>query len=159
MSGTDINFTVPAGNYKPDYVFIIFKEKNQSTSSQSNSTLNSNADIQYLQISLGGELYPNIAQQANWGNNFINQFYEQYKECVIKLTGECSMSLKEYRDLYPTFAFDLTAQAIKVKNLSTQVNVLGKRNSGNVDLQMYVIVLYERFYSAQYLRNEILPKA
>jgi hypothetical protein len=67
------------------------------------------------------------------------------------------------------FAFDLTAQNIKVRNQATQVNIIGLRNSntpvptttanGGVSVNMYVVVLYEKFFEAKYLRNELLPKS
>ena len=176
VSGTQINYVVPAGSYKPEYVFIIFKDATKTVSSQFNASLNSNADILSLQVNLGGELYPVNAQDAHWNVSGtegrmvgINRFYEQFRDCCVKITGQCSMTFKQFRDLYPIFAFDLTAQNIKVRNQATQVNIIGTRNSntpvpiagiaGSVSVNMYVVVLYEKFFEAKYLRNEILPKS
>ena len=74
----------------------------------------------------------------------------------MKVSGECSMSFKQYRDLYPIFAFDLTAQTMKVRNAKVQFTVIGTRNSNTpTNLNMYTVVLFEKFYEANYLANEL----
>jgi hypothetical protein len=167
INSANINQIIATGSYKPDFVFVIFKDptQNSNTSSQVNGSLNCNADIQNLQINLGGQLYPILPQDARWniqnnGTFYSSRFYEQFRDCVTKLTGECSMSEKQWRELYPIFAYDLTAQQTKVRNQATQVVIQGNRNSNTpTSVMMYVIVLYEKSFEAKYLRNEILPKA
>ena len=164
ITSQTINQIVPTGSYKPDYVFIIFKDQTQN-SSQVNASLNCNADVQNLQVNLGGQLYPLLPQDAKWniqgdGVHYTSKFYEQYRECCTKLTGECSMTKKQWRELYPIFAFDLTAQQTKVRNQATQVVITGIRNSNTpTNVIMYVVVLYEKYFEAKYLRNEISPKS
>ena len=66
------------------------------------------------------------------------------------------MTYKQFRDLYPIVAFDLTAQTMKVRNTKVTFSVVGNRNSNTpLTLNMYIIVLFEKFYEANYLENSL----
>jgi hypothetical protein len=112
--------------------------------------------MQSLQIQLDGELYPYIPQMEDFGSNKFSNFYERFKEVCFAMTGECSMTMKEYRDLYPIFAFDLRAQTTKVKNSVVPMNIIGTRNVNTPSsLNMFVYGFMEQYYKAEYIKNLI----
>jgi hypothetical protein len=144
--------------FRSDFMFIIFKDATINQSSQTNSTLLTHANMQSLQILLDGELYPYLPQMEDFGSNKFSNFYERFKEVCIAMTGECNMSSKEYRDLYPIFAFDLRAQSGKIKNQVVPMTILGTRNSNTPStVNMYVYGFMEQFYKAEYIKNLISP--
>ena len=169
ITSQNINIHFRTATYKPDFVFVIFKDitglhQGATSTSQRNGTLNSNADIKDLQVSLNGEFYPVLTQDAHWGTDYrstgINRFYEQFRQCCMKFSGECSMSYKQFRDLYPIFAFDLTAQTNKIRNTNVVFDIVGTRNSMTpTTMNMYTIVIYEKYFEASYLNNMINLKS
>ena len=157
ITSTSITQLLPQ-YFRTDFLFLIFKDATITQSSQSNSTLLTHANMQNLQIQLDGEMYPYLPQMEDFGSNKYANFYERFKEVCIALCGECSMSMKEYRDLYPIFAFDLRAQTTKIKNQVVNMMIIGNRNINTPsNINMYVYGFMEQYYKAEYIKNLISP--
>jgi hypothetical protein len=143
--------------FRPDFMIIVFKDTTIVSSSTTNSIVNTHANMQSLQILIGGELYPNTPQLADFPSNKFAYFYERFKQVCIALTGECSMTVKEYL-ISPVFAFDLRAQDMQIKNTIIPITIQGTRNVNvPTSVNMYVYTFYERYYKAEFLKNLITP--
>jgi hypothetical protein len=162
---------------KPDYLFVVFKDGYavNTPSAQTNASLNLNLDINKIQVMLDGKYYPSIQQDGNFDADEFTPFYQRYKECVDKIWGECTMSPLEYRDLYPIFGFDLNAQLLKLhnQNVSLQLtftrngsvanNITGLTSRGtqltanntNSNIQIYVIGMFEKYFRANYTKQQL----
>ena len=89
INGLNISVLFRTSVYKPDFVFVIFKPDPTNQPSQTNGTLNINADVKELQILLNGELYPTLTQDCRWGGSSgstssqsvgVSKFYDQFQE-------------------------------------------------------------------------------
>ncbi len=157
ITSVSINVYLPQF-FCTNFMFIIFKDETITQTSQTNSTLLTHANVQNLQIQIGTIQYPFLPQQEDFGSNKFSNFYERFKEVCISLTGECTMSMKEYRDLYPIFAFDLRAQTTKIRNEIVPMTIMGLRNTNTPSsLTMYVYALQEQYYKSEYIKNLISP--
>jgi hypothetical protein len=160
---------------KTDFLFVVFKDNYSlaNASPQNNASLNLNLDINKIQIILDGKYYPSIQQDGNFDANEYMPFYQRFLECAKKISEECPLGPIEYRDLYPIFGFDLTAQMIKLHNQPVSMQLTFNRNTTTTNgitglasrgsqlnanntlsaVQIYVIALYEKYYKANYTKQ------
>ena len=68
--------------------------------------------------------YPLLSQNADWNRNQYSRFYQEFIK-VSKSLGHTSpgLSMAEFRDLYPIYAIDLSAQAIVYPTNHLTINV------------------------------------
>ena len=129
-------------------------------SAQNNANINLNINMMNLQIVMDGWYYPNQVQLSNFSQNFFEPFYRSFMLCCEALYGECAISEQTYRDVLPIFAFDLTAQKIRVKNTPNTLQIIGQRNNVTPtapgdnwpnNVNFYIITFQEKFFKANYI--------
>lgn len=141
------------------FVFIGCKGIND-VSNQNTATANyqlfRNADIKSVQVNLDGVYYPNVQYDTNFLMNRFSNVYRDFVSACEALNGnECSTSMREFRDLYPLFAVDLTAQHAKIANKSTNISIKIVRNTVGVnnnadtvrnplDIEIFILQLFEK---------------
>lgn len=126
----------------PRYVMVTFKgiktnapdarapdEANQEGSMARNFSLFANADIENIQVTINGDEYPSSKQNTEFGKNYFSEFYNQYIETCTSLGQDPSVSMDEFKNLYPVFAFDCSDQKKKLSTQTTNLSVNVKRKA------------------------------
>ena len=84
--------------------------------SQSRNRANRNAciythgDVRSIQHQIQTKMYPSRTQDAHLTENKYIAFYRDAVDFVLKEQGSCGLTVTQYRDLYPMFVLDVTAQ-------------------------------------------------
>jgi hypothetical protein len=164
--GSNEQYTISETSYHiPRYVLIIFKgtnddgagtinTANQNNSSNRNFSLNAHADIDFIQVVINGQEFPNKKQDANFSENCFSAFYQQYIATCESLNQDPCLTMNDFRDLYFVAAFNCSNQVKKVSNKTTNLQVRIKRRNMPTDntnrknpraLDCYMVVLEDRF--------------
>ena len=150
----------------PRYVLLIFKGASHDGATADNNlayqdgqcsknfSLNSHANIEYVQVTINGQEFPNLKQDARFLENCFSAFYQQYIFTCSSLGQDPSLTMNDFRDLYFIAAFDCSDQRKKESSKTTNLQVKIKRRAvpaANTDrknprfLDCYMIVLEDKF--------------
>ena len=150
----------------PRYVMLIFKGANhdgataannlayQDNQCNKNFSLNAHANIEYVQVTINGQEFPNLKQDAIFFENSYSTFYQQYIDVCAALSQDPSLSMIDFRDLYFIAAFNCSEQKKKESSKTTNLEVKIKRRAVpavNNDrrnprfIDCYMIVLEDKF--------------
>ena len=101
------NFT-RSGIGIPRYVFILLREV-KTHSAQTNYQLHNHGDIINMKISFGGNMFPSQLYNIDYTKNKYILYYNQFLEvCNSMGYDEAHLSMIEFKNLYPIYAFDLS---------------------------------------------------
>jgi len=153
----------------PRVCFAVFHGKT-GVASQLSFTTNyqifRNIDLKYIQCDVDGQLYPNIQQLGEFKKNCLSRFYQDFLQVSRKLGGDGSISMKDFKELYPIFAIDLSNQKEKLTNQPINFRVSIARNEVPVNddthtepmtVEGYLLTLNEVRYSVDVI-NQIIRK-
>jgi hypothetical protein len=151
----------------PRYVMLVLKgvnnpsddtannnAANQSNSCDKNYTVNAHANLESVQVTINGQEFPNMLQDADLSKNQFSKFYQQYVDVCTALDQDPCVTMNEFRDLYFVAAFNCSDQTKKESTKNTNLQVKIKRrevaNANNIRknprfLEGYLIVLEDQF--------------
>jgi hypothetical protein len=165
--GISESYTISETSFHiPRYVLLIFKGANHEGADAANNlayqgdqfnknfSLNANANIEWVQVTINGQEFPNHKQDAKFLENTFSAFYQSYVATCDSLNQDPCLSMNDFRDLYFVAAFDCSDQTKKESTKTTNLQVRIKRRAvpaTNRDrknprfLDCYMIVLEDRF--------------
>ena len=129
-----------------------------------NNNLYRHADVQYIQVKIDNELYPNLQQNGKFLENQYSRFYQEFISSCRNIGGECSISSKEFRDLYTIFSVNLSQQAEKLNNRVTNFslrlfrNVVPDVNTNPLnprELEIFIIILNEKKIKIDVIKQSV----
>jgi hypothetical protein len=136
-------------NNSPRFIFVSFKS-NDAPSPQANNALTtcySGTDkITSLRVQLNSMYYPIDRMQFNFLDNDILEPYISYANCCNTFGVEAQLSAQEFKDLYPIFCFDVSAQSRTLKDNGITVSLHIEKSSA-LSLQGYCVVLEDCSYT------------
>ena len=165
--GNSKTFTVVDNSVTvPRYVIVGFKgapttsttnqapdEANQESNVARNFSLLANANIANIKVTINGDEYPNINQDAEFSKNYFSEFYAQYTDTCSSLGQEPCLTMDEFKNLYSVFAFNCSDQKKKLSTKNTNLKVIINRKAvpeenrdrkNPRDLMCYVLVLEDK---------------
>lgn len=165
--GINESYTISETSFHiPRYIMLVFKGDNHEGANAANNlayqegqynknfSLNANANIEYVQVTINGQEFPNKKQDAKFLENSFSAFYQEYVATCESLNQDPCLSMNDFRDLYFVAAFDCSDQTKKESTKTTNLQVRIKRRrvpADNTDrknprfLDCYMIVLEDRF--------------
>jgi len=84
--------------------------------------------VNYIQVVVDGETYPNLQQSAKFLENKYTKFYQSFADITRYIDTGIAMSMKEYKDLYTIYAIDLSKQKDKIRGVNSNVSLRIHRN-------------------------------
>ena len=147
---TETRFTAPR------YVFLV--------NYQGNRNLYRHSDVSYIQIVVDGECYPNLQQNSKFLENRYTKFYQTFKEVCNYFSSGCSISMKEFKDLYTIYAIDISNQKDKVKGINSNLSLRVHRNeipgnnnnaSNPQNSEYFILVLQEKHLKLNLLSGNV----
>ena len=151
-NGTDINIQLGSKYSNPRYIIVACKDPAKNNNIQHNFGKLENGDIRDIKVTLDSWEYPNTDQTGNFSLNNFTDFYNAYDSVSMEFGNNGCMTMEDYKNLYPIFAFDCSASPEKGKNQTTNIRIDIKRNSVTTipSLDYYVIVIYDKFVLLHY---------
>ena len=135
----------------PRYLLLAFKE-NRSGNFINNDALFHLENIQSVQVALNQSRYPIDPLRIDLSRNYFSEGYNAYKNICRDFGNENVLSLDEWRNLYPIFCFDLSAQKEDLKRNGVDVTITIEKKGGD-SYTAYGVVLEDRLYQIEVLLN------
>lgn len=150
----------------PRFVFVAAKRFVNGGHSQitDNYSLYVHADIKEVIISIDDKQYPDKPQNTKFTRNQYSALYHSFLDVCKALGGECAITSKEYKELFPICAIDCSNQPPKLIGSVTNLGISIKRNqvpdndddpTNPRELTFYVIVLDEAIYSFDVINKQV----
>ena len=144
----DWRLNVTAGAEKPRYIVLAFQTE-KSDNQIKNPAIFNHCDVKNAYVQLNSERYPEMDLQLNFENNNFTTAYKMLCDYYNHVLGKenCSISLKEYKNLYPLIVFDTSKQSEKLKNAVTDIRIKATFNK-NIpkNTVAYALVLSDRIF-------------
>jgi hypothetical protein len=114
------------------FVFVCFKK--EASAVDKNNALFTADGIQSLKLQLNGLYYPVDHLVVNSDDNNVAEVYKAYIEACESFGNEPQLTLQEYSDLYPIFAFDCSSQPDNLKSNGIQMTLhITKKSASTFD--------------------------
>ncbi|KAL7630541.1 UNVERIFIED_CONTAM: hypothetical protein RMT77_019266 [Armadillidium vulgare] len=99
-------------------------------------------------VRLNSERYPEMDLQLDFNENHYTTAYKMlsdYFNHILYKEKNCSITLLEYRNLYPLLVFDVSKQSEKLKNSVTDIKITAAfQKNISKPTKAYALVLSER---------------
>ena len=105
----------------PRYIFVVCMKNDRN--------LFRHSDVNYIQVVVDSETYPNLQQNAKFLENRFTKFYQSFADISKYFHGGSALSMKEYKDLYTVFGVDISNQKDKVRGVNSNVSIRVNRNA------------------------------
>ena len=127
--------------------------KNNSTA---NNALGIHANIKNYHVVLNDRRYPDIDQNADFVNNKYEAMYRPYFEGCSKISGAVPIDANVYKNLYPIFLVDLTAQPPMLKGTGWNLALNIQRHSNTPNkVDVYILILENNHLETNYTERSI----
>jgi len=114
------------------FVFICFKK--EASAVDKNNALFTAEGIKSLRLQLNGLYYPVDHLAVNSEEYYVAEVYKAFIEACESFGNEPQLTLQEYRDLYPIFAFDCSSQPDNLKSNGIQMTLhITKKSTSTFD--------------------------
>lgn len=137
-------------------LIVCAKDTTLRDSVTANYGVYSHADITEIIHEVQTRKYPNQQQEGDFSSNIFAAFYRDTVDAVMKEHGSCGLSALQFKNLYPFFAIDVSAQEPAPNNKPLNIKTSIKRRTAtpaNVDL--YLIICYERHFKIDMKRDSV----
>jgi hypothetical protein len=114
------------------FVFVCFKTA--ASAVDKNNALFTAEGIKSLRLQLNGLYYPVDHLVVDYDEYYVAEVYKAYIESCKLFDNEPQLTLQEYRDLYPIFAFDCSSQPDNLKSNGIQMTLhITKKSTSTFD--------------------------
>lgn len=154
------NYTWPLGSYDNSvrFIFVAFKTIDASSTSSNNALFTTHVGtdkITSLRAQLGtNHFYPIDRMKMDFLNADILEPYVSYINCCQMFGNEPQLTVQEFKDLYPIFCFDVSAQP-KGESNSVSVNLHIEKSSA-LQLKAYALLLEDCRYKIDVLGGKMI---
>lgn len=144
----------------PRYLFLAFKE-NKAPDFDNNDSLFHLENIQSVQVLLNQARYPIDPIRIDLTRNYFSEGYNAYKNVCKDFGGFGShsalgyLSPDEWRNLYPVFCFDLSAQSEDLKKNGCDVTIQIEKKGAD-SLTAYAVVLEDTYHEIEVLNGRMV---
>lgn len=142
----DWRLNVTAGSEKPRFIILAFQESKDDNQIM-NPAVFDHCNITNAFVQLNSERYPEMDLQLDFNENYYTTAYKMLTDYFNHVLHKenCSITLTEYRNLYPLLVFDVSRQSEKLKNSVTDIKITAafKKNISK-PTKAYALVLSER---------------
>jgi hypothetical protein len=132
FSSTKYAWTITGITKQVRHIFIWFKLEAPNLSK--NNSLFWAAKIRSLQIRINGQLYPIQPMKFNFEQGDVAEPYLAYIESCYAFNYEPQLNIVEFRDLYPVFCFNTSAQNEILKNGNEAFVLIEKEGNDLVEI-------------------------
>src|ERR1700755_2083586 len=143
----DWRLNVTAGSEKPRFIILDFQE-NKDDNQVVNPAIFDHCNLTNACVRLNSERYPEMDLQLDFNENHFTTAYKMlsdYFNHIIYKGKNCSITLLEYRNLYPLLVFDVSKQSEKLKNSVTYIKITASfQKNISKPTKAYALVLSER---------------
>ena len=121
-AGQALTFDVSESRFtSPRYIFVACMKNDRN--------LFRHSDVNYIQVVVDSETFPNLQQNAKFLENRFSKFYQSFADVSKYFYGGTSLSMKEYKDLYTIYGIDVSNQKDKVRGVNSNVSIRINRNA------------------------------
>ena len=143
----DWRLNVTAGSEKPRFIILAFQE-NKDDNQVMNPAIFDHCNLTNACVRLNSERYPEMDLQLDFNENHYTTAYKMlsdYFNHILYKEKNCSITLLEYRNLYPLLVFDVSKQSEKLKNSVTDIKITAAfQKNISKPTKAYALVLSER---------------
>ena len=150
----------------PRFVFVAAKRSINGGHSDVdfNYSLYCHADIKEVIVNIDDKQYPDCPQNTKFTKNQYSAMYQSFIDICKALGGECSVTAKQYKELFPICAIDCSNQPPKLLGSVTNLGISIKRNPlpnddtnrmNPRDVTFYVLILDEAMYSFDVINQQV----
>lgn len=147
----DWRLNVTAGTEKPRFIILAFQETSGDNQIMNRGIFN-HCNITNAFIQLNSERYPEMDLRLDFNENYYTTAYKMLSDYSNHVLNKehCSISLIEYRNLYPLLVFDVSRQSERLKNSVTDIKIRAtfKKNISK-PTKAYALILSDRFVKLQ----------
>jgi hypothetical protein len=134
--GSSTQYDITESQFQnPRYLFLVTHgttgDANQNLPT-ANYQLYRHSNINNLTVTIDGEQFPNLSQNAFFLENQFSSFYQEFINCCKSLrfdTDQSVMSAQQFRDLFTIFSVNLKNKKEKLSNQVVNMNVRVVRNA------------------------------
>ena len=147
---TGTNFSWSLGNYTNSirFIFVTFKPTTASSTGSNNALFTTHAGtdkITSMRVQINQTYYPIDRMQMDFLNADVLEPYVAYMNCCQMFGNEPQLSVQEFKDLYPIFCFDVSAQSKTLKDNGINVTLHIEKSSA-LTLRGYALLLEDCQY-------------
>lgn len=135
----------------PRYLFLAFK-KNVAANFENNDSLFHLQNIRSVQVQLNQTRYPVDPIRIDTSKNYFSEGYQNYKNVCRDFGVETQLKPNDWRNLFPIFCFDLSAQNEDLKKNGCDVTI-NIEKTGTDSLTAFAVVLEDSSYEIQVLNG------
>ena len=138
----------------PRYLFLAFKE-NKAPDFDNNDSLFHLENIQSVQVLLNQARYPIDPIRVDLTRNYFSEAYNAYKSVCRDFGVATQLSPDDWRNLYPIFCFDLSAQNEDLKKNGCDVTI-NIEKKGADSLTAYAVVMEDTYHEIEVLNGRMV---
>ena len=150
----------------PRYVFVAAKRfyDGDHSAVTDNYTLYCHADIKEVIVTIDDKQYPDKSQDIKFTRNQYSALYHSFLDACKALGGECAITSKEYKELFPICAIGCSNQPPKLIGSVTNLGISIVRNEvpddntnlmNPKDITYFVFMLDEALYSFDVINKQV----
>ena len=147
----DWRLNITAGSEKPRLIILAF-QKNKDDNQIMNPSIFDHCNVTNAFVQLNSERYPEMDLQLDFNENQFTTGYKMLTDYFNHVLHKenCSISLTEYRNLYPLLVFDVSRQSEKLKNSVTDIKIKAnfKKNIAK-GTKAYALILSDQILKLQ----------
>ena len=138
----------------PRYLFLAFKQ-NIAPDFDDNDCLFYLKDIQSVQVLLNQSRYPIDPIRVDLTRNYFSEAYNVYKNVCRDFGIKVQLTPENWRNLYPIFCFDLSAQQEDLKKNGCDVTITIEKK-GTDSLTAYAVVMEDTYHEIEVLNGRMV---
>ena len=142
----------------PRFVFVAAKRfiNSEHSDVDFNYSLYCHADIKEVTVTIDDKQYPNSLQNTRFTKNQYSAMYQSFIDICKACGGECSITAKEFKELFPICAIDCSNQppkllgVLRIWEISIKRNPVPNDNTNRMnprEVTFYVLILDEAMYT------------
>lgn len=142
----DWRLNVTAGSEKPRFIILAFQE-DKDDNQLMNPAIFNHCNITNAFVQLNSERYPEMDLQLDFNENRYTTAYKMLSDFFNHTLNKesCTITLLEYRNLYPLLVFDVSKQSEKLKNSVTDIKIRATfKENISKPTKAYALVLSDR---------------
>ena len=137
----------------PRYLFLAFKD-NKAPEFERNDSLFHLSTIRSAQVLLNQSRYPIDPIRLDITRNYFSEAYNAYKNVCRDFAVTEPLNPNDWRNLYPIFCFDLSAQNADIKRNGCDVTI-NIEKTGSDSLTAYAVVLEDTYHEIEVLKGSM----